>query len=181
MRTADLPVGAHVAFNSYKSTTSSNFVEAFVVGHRPKGNKSSYWGSRTGNTDTICIATTRPYWKDEDGRPTWRVEWVRPADIHMTWDKHLELEAKYKASSDAQMAKRKAAKADRKARFDALPSGVREMFSDYKRDDLIDRESTMVQLSVDMIERIVAIAQAEVPERKDAKVAAEVKAALALL
>lgn len=181
MKTVDLPVGLHVAVNSGSSNYPS-YQEAYVLQHRPKGNKYSSWGYRTGNSDTVGIAYSRPYLKDAEGRPVWQADWVRPAAIEMTWD---EYQASIQASKDrdAEIAKkRKQALKARKAQAAQIPDSIRKLFSTYEWDRLIERDSTgTFSFSIARLQQIIEAAQAEVPDVKAARIAAEVEAALALL
>lgn len=184
MRTADLPIGAHVCYDRSGSRNYPSYVEAFVFAHRPRGNKSSYWG-RTGNTDTIGLAYRYPWAKTNDGQPVWDFTWARPADIHMTWDEYAGIEAANAKRKAEREAADKAAKRDRRKRVNALPVEflkVLDMEPDgWRRDDIINRDYVNVTMSVDKLEALVAAAQNAVPERRAARVASEVEAALRLL
>lgn len=171
MKTSELPVGAHVAYDRYQQRDHHNFVEAYVITHRPRGNKSSYWGSRTGNGDTVGIAYYDPYPSDKE-YPLIHFVWVPPSSIHRTW---AEQEAIYERANDARR-QREVEKADRAARFAALPAAVQELVPDYYHDRIAER-SVSVNISVDTLERLVQRLNATHP----ATVQAEVEAALALL
>ena len=79
MKTSELPVGTHVAYNR-GSRSYPQMVEAFVMAQRPKGTRQNYWGPNH-NTETIGIAY-KPSWA-KSGTP-WQEEWVRPAQIEVT-------------------------------------------------------------------------------------------------
>jgi hypothetical protein len=176
MRTADLPIGARVALDTYNGRSYHNFVEAYVIGHRPKGNKSSYWGP-SGNTRTVGVMYQR--W----GRPEIHFDWVTPGQIHMTWDEYTEVEQRSAKAKAEREAADKAAKRDRRKRLSAIPIEISRAagIDDWRRDDLVDRGSISLIVTVDRLEAIVKAAQDAVPERKAAKVAAEVESALQLL
>ena len=184
MRSADLPIGAHVAYDRSRSRNYPSFVEAYVFAHRPRGNKSSYWG-RSGNTDTIGLACRYPWAKSYDGRPVWEFTWARPADIHMRWDEYAETEAANAKRAAEREAAAKVAKRDRRKRLEALPVEFLKVLNmepdGWRRDDIIARDYVNVTMSVDKLEALVAAAQNAVPERKAAKVSSEVEAALRLL
>lgn len=180
MRSSDLPVGAHVAYDRNHSHSYPGYVQAFIIAHRSKGNKTSYWGIPNGNGNTVGIAWHTNYY-DKSNTPEWGFTWVRPANIHMTWDEYsviLDIQAKRDAD---RVAKHKADVADRKARWTALPVGVHDLIEDYKVDHLMERGEINTYISLKLIEAIVAAAQAELPERKAERVAAEIEDALQLL
>lgn len=176
MKTSELPIGTHVAYDSNQSRNYHHYTQAFVIAIRPRGNKSSYWG-KNGNHNTIGIAYTQHYWKDADGRPVWQAAWVRPQDIHMPWDEYSAAIKRADENTKRQQQEQKRAQADRTKRFAALPVGVQNLVTDWRVEDLIKRGSVTMNISVDWLEKLVKAAQADTP----AAIQAEVDAALALL
>lgn len=181
MRTVDLPVGSHVTYNRGSSNYPSIY-EAYVITHRPRGNKYSSWGGKTGNSDTIGIAYARTYLKDESGRQVWEFEWVRPAVLEEPWEDY-ELNQKLIKDRDVEINRqRKAALKARKNLSAQIPLSIKRLFSDYEWERLIEREFTNTfSFSLERLQRIIEAAQAEVPDVKAARIAAEVNAALQLL
>lgn len=181
MKTVDLPVGAHVTYNRGSSNYPS-FYEAYVIVHRPKGTKYSSWGGKNGNNDTIGIAYARTYAKDVNGLQVWDFDWVRPAVIEETWE---DYQASQKLIKDREVESKKKSAAALRARKDQsaqIPLSVKRLFSDYEWDRLIERDFTNTfTFSMDRLVKIIEAAQAEVPDVKAARIAAEVNAALQLL
>lgn len=173
MKTADLPIGARVAYDVYQARDRHSFVEAYVIAHRPKGNRSSYWGERTGNNDTVAVMYQRE-WDLKDG--TIRFEWVRPADIHYLWDEYETILTARNEREATAKAQKLAAQADRTARWNALPAAAREAVG-YRGEYIVERGSMSTTLSLELIEALVAAGRASHP----ANVQAEVEAALKLL
>lgn len=183
MRSVDLPIGTHVAYDAYNARSYHNFVEAYVIAHRPKGNKHNYWGSNNGNNNTVGVMYQRNYIGIDSSSIYFA--WVRPASIHMLWDEYQETEAvdaKRKAERDAADSKDRA---DRTARLAVLPLDVLMVLDlqagGWRRRDLIDTGSTNISMSLVKLEAIVRAAQEAIPERRERKVASEVESALRLL
>lgn len=181
MKTVDLPIGSHVARNS-GSRSYPSFQEAYVIAHRPKGNKYSSWGYRTGNGDTVGIAYARTYLKDAQGRQIWEFDWVTPGSIEMTWDDYQATQKRIKDRENENEKKAKAALKARKSQAEQIPSSIRNLFSNYEWERLLERgETNTFRFSIERLTAIIEAAQAEVPETKAARIAAEVEAALQLL
>lgn len=179
MKSADLFIGLAVAYDRYESRDRHEFVESYVIAIRPKGNKSSYWDMPNGNNNTVGIAYKQPKWTNIDGQPTWKFSWVRPATIHYDWVTYTDIQNAQKVRDDSYAAARKAAKADRIKRIAALPNGILEALGmqDYSKEDLIESGSRTVNITVEKLEAIVKVVQANSPDQ----IQREVEAALALL
>lgn len=181
MKTAELPIGSHVTYDRNEANDYHSFVEAFVVDIRPRGNKSTpYWGGTNGNHNTIGI-TYKAYWNDpETGQPVWQTKWVRPQTIHFTWAEYTESVERDKKRNAEQKAAEKKAKANRKARLEALPQGVIKALSmsEYGVELLIDRgRYSSYNLTLEIIEAVVKAARASTPEA----IQKEIEDTLALL
>lgn len=180
MKTSELPVGANVAFDINQMRDSHVFVEAYVIAHRPRGTKSSYWGSKTGNHDTIGIMYTYR-WTSTPEYPEIRFEWVRPQSLHMTWAEYQFAMEKVNKNNKAAEKARKAAEKDRSKRIAALPVEVMSLFKDYQVESLQDRDYMHLTMNVEFLENLVKAAQQAHPAIKNDRIASEVEAALALL
>jgi hypothetical protein len=174
MKTSELAVGTHVAYNR-GSRSYPSFVEAYVITHRPKGNRSSYWGPN-GNTETVGIAYKNRYSKV----PQWDTEWVRPAQLEMLWSEYAETQARIQKRQDEREAANKKRIRNNKKLMAGLPAEVKALFSDYQLEAAQDRGAT-VTLTVDLLVKLVDAAQKAHPKVKAATVEEEVAAALALL
>lgn len=178
MRTADLPIGAHVALDTYNGRSYHNFVEAYVIAHRPRGNKSSYWGNN-GNTRTIGVM-----YKQYNNATYISFDWVMPSQIHMLWSEWTEIEDAAAARKAEHDAKERKARANRRKRMSALPADmlkVLEMHVDgYKYNDILKYGTANVYITVDKLEAIVKAVLADArPE--SVKIQDEIDAALRLL
>lgn len=181
MRTVDLPVGSHVTYNRGSSNYPSIY-EAYVIAHRPKGTKYSSWGGKNGNNDTIGIAYARTYAKDANGLQIWDFDWVRPAVLEETWDEYQETQKRIKDRDDEIKRQRRIALKARKNLSAQIPLSIKRLFSDYEWDRLVERDFiNTFSFSMDRLVKIIEAAQAEVPDVKAARIAAEVNAALQLL
>lgn len=181
MKTVDLPVGLAVCYNRGSSNYPS-YYEAYVIVHRPKGNKYSSWGYRTGNSDTVGIAYAAPYLKTPQGQQVWQVDWVRPATLEMTWADYQATQKRIKDRDNEIARQRKQALKSRKAQAAAIPPSIRSLFSSFEWDRLVERDQTSTfTFSIERLQRIIEAAQAEVPDVKAARIQAEVESALALL
>lgn len=176
MLSADLSIGTHVAYDRNEARSYHSFSEAYVFAVRPRGTRHNYWGANH-NHDTIGVVYHSPYMKDENGSPLWQFVWTRPQNLHMTWDEYQETIARADLNNRLHQERAAAAQADRTIRWNALPAGVRNAITDWRSDTIIERGSTNMQVSLELIETIVAAARASTP----AVIAAEVEAALALL
>jgi hypothetical protein len=173
MRTSELPVGTHVAYNR-GSKNYPNYVEAYVMAHRPKGTRYNYWGNN-GNTETVGIAYKLPYRES-----VWQADWVRPAELEMLWDEYAETQARIKARQDEREKAEKARRARNRKQLAALPEGVKALFSEHQLEYAVDRGAT-ITLTVDLLVKLVDEAQKAHPKVKAAKVEEEVAEALRLL
>lgn len=180
MKTSDLAVGTHVAFDVNKSRDNHTFVEAYVIAHRPRGNKSSYWGSTNGNTDTVGIMYVYR-WSQTPDYPQIRFDWVRPQNLHMTWDEHQEMVASVDKRRKEQDKARKAEVKNRRSRIAALPVEVLSLFKPHQIESLRDRDFIHLTINVEFLERFIKVAQDGHPSIKNDRIASEVEAALALL
>lgn len=180
MKTSDLPVGSHVAFN-YGSTSYESIKEAFVIATRARGTKSNYWGGKTGNSDTIGLAVRRPQWSENgSGIAQWEFAWTRPAQIVRLWSEHSDIKAKIAAREAEMHATHEAAVIDRENRWNSLPASVQALIPDWKVEDIINRNRASMDVSVEWIEKVIAavLSDARTPAQK---IADEVSSALALL
>lgn len=176
MRTAELAIGTHVAYNR-GSRSYPNFTEAYVFAHRPKGNRYTYYGTNH-NTETVAIAYQLP-WQVKSG--AWEFDWVRPGQLEMPWAEYAETQAaiaKRKAERDLAFKK---SKANNRKRMAAIPADVKALFSDYQLENAITNNRPTVTLTVELLEKLVEAAQKAHPKVKAATVEEEVAAALALL
>lgn len=180
MKTTELPVGAHVAFDVNQQRDNHTFVEAYVVAHRPRGNKSSYWGSKTGNHDTIGIMYAQR-WSQTPEYPQIRFEWVRPQNLHMTWNEYQAVVEQVEKRNKAHQKERNAELKDRSKRIAALPVEVTSLFRESQIGSLRDNNYVSVYINIDFLERLVKAAQEAHPAIKNDRIASEVEAALALL
>lgn len=174
MRTAELPVGTHVAYNR-GSKNYPQMVEAFVMAHRPKGTRYNYWGNN-GNTETVGIAYKHPYSADR-----WDADWVRPGQIEMLWSEYAETQAaiaKRKAERDAAAKK---LVADNRKRMAAIPAEVKALFTEHTLEYVVKNNRPNITLTVDLLEKLVAAAQNAHPKVKAATMEEEIAAALNLL
>lgn len=183
MKSIDLPVGAHVAYDQNESRNYHSFIEAFVMTHRPRGNRSSYWGSKNNNHDTVGIAYSTNWNKDKDGKPIWRSLWVRPQTLHMLWDEHLKAVALDKARSEEYARIREQEKAANKARLDKIPQAVLKALNikDYTYDSLVERNSHNMYITIEKIEAVIKAARTTDPATMQYRIQSEVESALALL
>lgn len=182
MKSADLPIGTHVCYDRNESQSYHSFVEAFVFAIRPKGNKSNYWGGKTGNADTIGLAY-RSY-GDIRETPRWQFGWTRPQNVHFLW---ADYEAMQKRKKDRENEQIRSAAARRKAEakiWASLPSTVREAvnLSTWAEEDMLKSgEYAHYRISVPRIQAIVDAAVKHALRNSPESVQAEVDAALQLL
>lgn len=175
MRTAELPVGTHVAYNR-GSKSYPSFVEAYVLVHRPKGTRHNYWGPNH-NTETVGIFY-KPRWAKDNGQ--WDTEWVRPAQLEMLWSEYAETQARIQKRQDEREAENNKRIKNNRKLMAGLPAEVKALFSEYQLEYAVDRGAT-ITLTVDLLVKLVDAAQKAHPKVKAATVEEEVAAALALL
>ena|ERR1700745_223420 len=184
MKSKDLPIGAHVVYDTYESTVGPhNFAEAFVFDTRPKGTKQSFWGSRTGNNDTIAIAYTDSWWKKVHGESRWHFKWVRPATIHYAWDEYQEIQNRTREYEAIQAQARRDLESQRADILDSIPESVLKAFEigDWKKRELIKGNRVYVDISLELVQNVVHAARLTDPETMTVRIQTEIDSALKLL
>lgn len=182
MKTIDIPIGSHVAYDQNEAHNYHSFVEAYVMAHRPKGDKQAYWG-KNNNYNTVGIAYTSYWNKDIDGRPVWRFSWVRPGTIHMFWEEHQKIVDNSEAMAAERRRLHNEKKIENTARLSAIPDVILKAFNlkDSQRRDLINNSWQNVSLTLDMIEAVIKVARETDPETMPIRIQAEIESALTLL
>lgn len=183
MKSALIPVGTHVVYDRYESNNYHAFTEAYVFAVRPKGNKSNYWGGKTGNADTIGIAYVQPWHEKETGGPVWSFTWTRPQNIHYLWDDYVAIKERTAKREAEQRNAAAIAKAEWTAVWAALPQIVRDAvgLSEWGEESMLGRGYCNIQLTPAVIKRIADAAVQHSKRNSPESVQAEVDAALRLL
>jgi hypothetical protein len=166
----------HVAYNHGGSRNYPSISEAFIVAFRPRQNKHYYYG-RNGNTDTVGIAYKNRY--DKSSYPVWQCEWVRPAEIEMSWAAYAQTQEAARKRENNLRNQRNEAIANRRDRIAKIPANVLKAvgMDEYSTEDLINSGSTHILMTVDKLEAIIAAVKANSPDQ----IQREVEAALKLL
>lgn len=182
MKSIDLPIGSHVAYDQNQARDHHMFVEAFVMAGRSKGKTYSYWG-KNNNHDTIGIAYTTSWSKDADGNPVWLAAWVRPATIHMLWEVHQGIVEKSKREAVIRDQRQREERENRSIRLEAIPKEVLKALNiaDCNYEALRLRNYTNVYISIGNIEAVIQASRRTDPETMSKRIQVEIESALALL